>query len=224
MSHGHIETIHHRTQQIHAFSQPLALAEGRGNLQPRYNIAPTTQIDIIVPDGDRRLLRQARWWLVPGWWSKPLKDVPSTFNARVETVDTAPMFRSAFKSKRCIIPVSGFFEWTRERGDKVPHYISAADGGLLGFAGLWERWMSPDGEEIVSATIIVRPAEPFMAKIHSRQPVMLEPGSFDAWLSGWVDKDALLEPGPALQEWVVGKSVNRTGAGDGDPATIEPAD
>lgn len=213
---------HYTWQQIHAFSQPMTLAEGRGNLQPRYNIAPTTQIDIIVPDGETRLLRQARWWLVPGWWSKPLKDVPSTFNARFETVDTAPMFRGAFKSKRCIVPASGFFEWTGEKGDKTPHYISAADGGLLGFAGLWERWKSPEDEEIVSATIIVRPAEPFMAKIHTRQPVMLAPAAFDAWLTGQAGKEALLEPAPQLQEWIVGKTVNRTGAGDSEAATIEP--
>lgn len=212
---------HYTWQQIQAFSQPLTLADGRGNLQPRYNIAPTTSIDIIVASDETRRLGQVRWWLVPGWWNKPLKDVPSTFNARVETVDSGAMFRSAFKSRRCIVPASGFFEWTGDKGDKTPHYISAADGGLLGFAGLWDRWKSPEGEEVVSATIITRPADDFMAKIHTRMPSMLQPADFDAWLSGEAGKDVLIQPAPALQEWIVAKTVNRTGVGDDDPATIK---
>lgn len=157
---------------------------------------------------------------MPGWWSKPLKDVPSTFNARTETVDSGAMFRNAFKSRRCIVPASGFFEWTGEKGDKTPHYISAADGGLLGFAGLWDRWKSPEGEEIVSATIITRPADAFMAKIHTRMPSMLQPADFDAWLSGEAGKDILTQPAPELQEWIVSNTVNKTGVGDDDPGMI----
>lgn len=157
---------------------------------------------------------------MPGWWSKPLKDVPSTFNARTETVDSGAMFCKAFKSRRCIVPASGFFEWTGEKGDKTPHYISAADGGLLGFAGLWDRWKSPEGEEIVSATIITRPADAFMAKIHTRMPSMLQPVDFDGWLSGEAGKDILTRSGPELQEWVVSSAMNKTGVGDDDPGTI----
>ncbi|PZU87874.1 MAG: DUF159 family protein [Chelatococcus sp.] len=208
--------------QIHAFSQPLTVHGEASNLQPRYNIAPTTAIDILRPAGDGLDLVRARWQLVPGWWSKSLKDLPATFNARVETVDTAPMFRNAFKARRCIIPASGFFEWTGEKGDKTPHFISAADGNLLGLAGLWDRWKSPEGEEIVSATIIVRPADAFMSRIHSRMPSILSAGRFGAWLNGGPDKELLLGTPPALQEWVVSKTVNRTGAGDGDPATVNP--
>lgn len=206
--------------QIHAFSEPLTLAEGRGNLQPRYNIAPTTSIDIVVAAGETRRLGQVRWWLVPGWWSKPLKDVPSTFNARVETVDRGAMFRNAYKSRRCIVPASGFYEWTGEKGEKIPHYISAANGGLLGFAGLWDRWKSPEGDEIVSATIITRPADAFMSKIHTRMPSMLQPADFDAWLSGEAGKDILTQPAPELQEWIVSNTVNKTGVGDDDPGMI----
>jgi putative SOS response-associated peptidase YedK len=171
---------HYTWQQIHAFSEPLTLAEGRGNLQPRYNIAPTTSIDIIVAAGETRRLGHVRWWLVPGWWSKPLKDLPSTFNARVETVDSGAMFRNAFRSRRCIVPASGFFEWTGGKGEKTRHYISEAGGNLLAFAGLWDRWKSPEGEEIVSATIITRPADDFMAKMHTRMPSMLQPARMRA--------------------------------------------
>lgn len=108
----------------------------------------------------------------------------------------------------------------RREGRQDPHYISAADGGLLGFAGLWDRWKSPEGEEIVSATIITRPADAFMAKIHTRMPSMLQPADFDAWLSGEAGKEVLTQPTPDLQEWVVSNAMNKTGAGDDDPGTI----
>jgi putative SOS response-associated peptidase YedK len=209
-------------EQIHAFSQPLTMAAGRGNLQPRYNIAPTTTIDIIVHGGEGRELRQARWGLVPLWWKKPLKGMPATFNARVETVDTSPMFRDAFKRRRCIIPASGFFEWTGEKGDKTPHYFSAADGELLAFAGLWERWTSPEGEEVISATMVVRDANEWTQKYHDRMPSMLHPADFDRWLDGSADKSILREPPPQLQEWIVSQRVNKTGQGDDDPTTVEP--
>jgi hypothetical protein len=82
------------------------------NLAPRYNIAPTTQIEVIRPTADGNELTPMRWGLVPSWWKKPLNELPSTFNARAETVAEKPMFRAAFKSRRCIIPASGFYEWT----------------------------------------------------------------------------------------------------------------
>ncbi|BDV36520.1 MULTISPECIES: SOS response-associated peptidase [Methylocystis] len=77
-----------------------------------------------------------RWGLIPSWWKKPLNELPSTFNARAETLAEKPMFRSAFKSHRCIIPASGFYEWTGKPGAKTPHYFSAPDGRPLAFAGL----------------------------------------------------------------------------------------
>lgn len=97
-----------------------------------------------------------RWGLVPLLWSKPLNELPATFNARAETVAEKPMFRSAFKARRCIIPASGFYEWTAAKGAKTPHYFSAPDGRALAFAGLWERAPNPETKEMMdSATIIV---------------------------------------------------------------------
>ena len=88
-----------------------------------------------------------RWGLVPYFWKKSLKEVPATFNARAETVAEKPMFRDAFKRRRCIIPASGFFEWTGEKGGKQPHLFTAADGSpILAFAGLWDRWIDPATE------------------------------------------------------------------------------
>lgn len=180
-------------EQIHAFSQPMtnALPAEQGNLQPRYNIAPTTQVHIIVMAEGWRELISARWGLVPMWWKKPLNGMPATFNARVETVDTSPMFRDAFKRRRCIVPASGFFEWTGEKGDKTPHYLTAADGALLAFAGLWERWTSPEGEQIVSCTMVVRDANEWTLKYHDRMPSMLPPADFDKWLDGTAGKEVL---------------------------------
>ncbi|SFI43557.1 Putative SOS response-associated peptidase YedK [Bosea sp. OK403] len=212
---------HYTWQQIHNFSNPLTLAAGRGNLQQRYNIAPTTNVDIIVPSEAGRELISARWWLVPAWWKKSLKEVPSTFNARVETVDTSPMFRDAFRRKRCIVPASGFFEWTGPKTDRIPHYFSAADDGLLGIAGLWERWQSPEGEDVTSCTMVVRDADEWTARYHDRMLSFLQPEDFDAWLSGSAGKDLLRKTPPKLQEWVVDKRVNKTGQGDDEPATIE---
>jgi putative SOS response-associated peptidase YedK len=210
-------------QQIHDFSQPLRLAPGRGNLQPRYNIAPTTTVDIIVPGPDRdRELISARWWLVPNWWKKSLREVPFTFNARVETVDSSAMFRDAFKHRRCIVPASGFFEWTGEKTARIPHYFSAADGGLLGIAGLWDRWNSPEGEVITSCTMVVRDADQWTAKYHDRMPSFLRPDQFDAWMSGEAGKDILRQTPPQLQEWIVSTHVNKTGQGGDDLKTIEP--
>jgi putative SOS response-associated peptidase YedK len=212
-------------EQIHAFSQPLTVPANHGELRPRYNIAPTTTVDIIVrsEDGGREL-RRARWGLIPGWWNKPQKEMKlATFNARVETVDTSGMFKGAFRNRRCIIPASGFFEWTGEKGDKTPHYFSAADGQLLAFAGLWDSWKDRDtGEEIVSCTIIVREADAWSAQFHDRMPCMLHPKDFDDWLDGKAGKDLLMRPPRPLQEWIVSKQVNRTGVGDDDPATVEP--
>jgi len=114
------------------------------NLAPRYNIAPTTQIEVLRPaeTGGNELV-QMRWGLVPGWWKKPLKDLPATFNARAETVAEKPMFRTAFKTRRCIIPASGFYEWTGKAGAKTPHYFSARCGEPLALAALWEQAKHP---------------------------------------------------------------------------------
>jgi putative SOS response-associated peptidase YedK len=213
-------------EQIHAFSQPLTneLPLGGGNLQPRYNIAPTTDIQIIVRTATGRALRMARWGLVPRWWKKPLKGMPATFNARVETVDSAAMFRDAYRQHRCIIPASGFFEWTGPKEERTPHYFTAADGELLAFAGLWERWTNPEtGVEIATCTIIVREADAWTARYHDRMPTMLHPKDFDAWLDGTAGKELLQAPPRPLREWIVSQRMNSSRVGDDDPATIAPA-
>ncbi len=217
---------HYTWEQVHAFSQPLtnALPPEQGNLPPRYNIAPTTNVHMIVPAEGGRELRSARWGLIPSWFkgASPKEFKFATFNARVEDFDQKSSFKGAYKSRRCIIPASGFFEWTGPKTDRTPHYFSAADGSLLGIAGLWERWKSTEGEDVTSCTMIVRDPDEWTAQYHDRMPSFLQPGDFDAWLSGSAGKEILLTPPPILQEWVVSKRVNKTGEGDDDQATILP--
>src|SRR3954452_19933028 len=119
--------------------------------------------------------------------------MPATFNARAESVASKPMFRNAFKGRRCIIPASGFYEWTGEKGDKQPHLFTAADGApILAFAGLWEKWHDPAaGEDVLSSTGIVSGASAWMAPYHDRMPVLLEAKDFDAWLNGTRGADVL---------------------------------
>ena len=193
------------------------------NLEPRYNIAPTQQIDVIhVPD-DRRLLANMRWGLIPPWWKKTAKETPSTFNARAETVTEKPFFRSAFKRQRCIIPASGFYEWiSAGKGKpKQPYYITATDGQPLAFAGLWSRWRNIETDaEVLSATIIVTNANETLRPIHDRMPVILEADSFQSWLKGEAGTELLV---PAAEEkltsWPVSTRVNKTGGAD-DPSLI----
>jgi putative SOS response-associated peptidase YedK len=108
--------------------------------QARYNVCPTDPIDTVVDHDGKRELVTMRWSLVPRWWSKTLKDVKmATFNARAETVETKPFFRDAFKRTRCLIPVSGYYEWQDTPGGKQPWYFTARDGSpALTIAGLWD--------------------------------------------------------------------------------------
>ena len=125
-----------------------------------------------------------RWGLIPGWRKKSAKEVPSTFNARAETIADKPMFRWAFKRTRCIVPASGYYEWRTVDGTKQPYFISAADGSVLSIAGLWDQWKDPaSGEAISSVTLIVNAANDFTRSIHERMPVFLGQEDHDAWLT-----------------------------------------
>jgi len=131
------------------------------------------------------------------------------------------MFRSAFRRNRCIIPASGYFEWRTMPDGKQPYFISAADGGVLSIAGLWDRWQSTEtGETLLSCTMIVTDANAFTRPIHNRMPVLLDRADFKPWLSGAAGAELLeLAAGDRLRMWPVSRRVNRTGGGD-DPALI----
>ena len=200
------------------------LTSPASNLQPRYNICPTTTIDAVIErDGKRRLVPM-RWGLVPAWWSKPLKELKlATFNARVETVAEKPFFRSAFKRTRCIIPASGYYEWHDTPDGKQPYYFTARDGSpILSIAGLWETWNDKaTGETLKSCTMIIGPANRFVAEVHDRMPVLLQPTQFSAWLTGTAGLE-ILKPATdnALQRWPVSKRVNSSRTSDEDASLI----
>ena len=213
---------HYTWQEIHAFSQPLTLAGPALNLEPRYNISPTQQVGTLVQQADGTLAyERKRWWLVPSWWSKTLREVPSAFNARAEGIEAKPMFRDAWKRRRCIIPASGFFEWSGPKTARQPHYISAADGGLLGFAGLYDSWRDREsGEEVQSCTIIVTGANVFMGEIHDRMPVILPPATWLRWFAA-PELDLLRPAGEELlQRWEVTPEMNSSRFDA--PAAVEP--
>ena len=211
-------TQHYTWREIHDL---YGLVGAARNVEPRYNIAPTSTIDVVLPTVDGPALVPMRWGLIPSWWKKTAKDVPSTFNARAETVADKPMFRSAFKRNRCIIPASGYFEWKTMPDGKQPYFISAADGGVLSIAGLWDRWHSTDtGETVLSCTMIVTDANAFTRAVHNRMPVLLDRPDLEAWLTGAAGPEVLRPAAEdRLRMWPVSRRVNRTGGGD-DPALI----
>jgi len=171
------------------YSNPQTLARRFGaqvptDLKARYNVAPTQTIPIVRQEGEGRRFALARWGLIPHW-AKEMDTGYSTINARAETVATKPAFRSAFRHRRCIVPADGFYEWQAVPGSKVkqPYFIGLRDQEPMALAGLWERWRSPEGDELESCSIIVTGANDLMRPIHDRMPVILDPADWDAWLA-----------------------------------------
>ncbi len=207
--------------ELHRLADLVGLPE---NMAPRFNIAPTDQAYAICSEaGERRLVR-ARWGLIPSWWKKTMGELPATFNARAETLTERPMFSGAFRARRCIIPVSGFYEWTGEKANRTPHYFSSPDGLPLPLAGLWERWRDPaSGEDVLSISIIVGPASAWMKPYHERMPIILDWRNAQLWMVGETSA-SLLRPASetALQEWTVSARANKAGVNDDDPSLIAP--
>ena len=171
------------------------------NMRPRWNGAPTQDFAAcrLGPDG-HRIAARLRWGLIP-FWAKDAKIGARLINARAETVDSKPAFRSAFRSRRCLVPADGWFEWAGKGGERSPRFLALADGTIASFAALWERWNGPDGP-LESFTIITTAASPALAHVHARQPAIVDSGRFDDWLAPDAPKEALLDivrnphPGP----------------------------
>ena len=148
----------------------------------------------------------------------------ATFNARAETIETKPFFRDAFKRTRCLIPMSGYYEWQAAPGGKQPWYFTARDGSpLLTAAGLWDEWKDRQtGERLKSCTMIITEPNDFAAEIHDRMPVFLTEQQFAPWLSGEAGA-GILKPAPNdyLQRWPVSKRVNSSKADADDVTLIE---
>lgn len=199
------------------------------NLRPRYNCCPTDPAGVILQTESGRQYEEMRWGLVPYWWSKPLKELRlATFNARVETVAHKPFFREAFRKRRCLMPVSGYYEWQDTPDGKQPHYFTAKDGApALTMAGLWDEWKdraNPDTPLRSCTMIIIQPNE-FVAEVHDRMPAILRPDQYDDWLSGAMGaKDLLPVDNDYLQRWPVSRRVNSSKADENDETLIAPVD
>ena len=157
--------------------------EPSSELLPRYNIAPTQPIACVVQSSGNRQLDLFRWGLVPSW-ANDLAIGNKMINARSETAAEKPSFRSAFKSRRCLIPMNGYYEWKATDSGKQPYEFFAADGSLLAVAGLWEqnKKVLPDSQPLRSCTILTTSGNRFTSDIHDRMPVILPESHWDQWL------------------------------------------
>jgi putative SOS response-associated peptidase YedK len=147
-----------------------------------YNIAPQTDVPIVRLRADERETAIVRWGLVPHWAENPESFSANLFNARSETVGEKPAFRSAVKSRRCLVPTSGFYEWKRLEGSKQPYFIYNTESDPFAFAGLWERWEGFGGRVLETCTILTTEANFLMKSVHDRMPVILRPKDYDEWL------------------------------------------
>jgi putative SOS response-associated peptidase YedK len=153
------------------------------NFPPRYNIAPTQPIPLVIARGEDRHFMLARWGFLPGF-VKDVKKFPLLINARAETLAEKPSFRAALRRRRCLIPADAWYEWRANLSrPKTPFLLRRASGGLLAFAGLWETYLDPSGGEIDTACIITTCANGATSALHDRMPAILEPEAFDVWLN-----------------------------------------
>jgi putative SOS response-associated peptidase YedK len=160
-------------------------------------------------EGAVREMAMLRWGLVP-FWAKDASAASRMINARSETVKEKPAFREAFKTRRCAIPASGFYEWTGDAKHRIPHAITVVGRPLIAFAGLWERWKDAAGKPLETFTIVTTAANPFVAGMHDRMPAILADGDIDTWLTGGTeDAWKLIRPYPeAMRERVVSRALN----------------
>ena len=169
-------------------------------LSPRYNIAPTQDVAAVRAADSGRELVALHWGLIPSW-AKERSIGARMINGRSETVAEKPSFRSALKSRRCLIVADGFYEWQKLGARKQPFFIALADRRPFAFAGLWERWAGEGGEPVESCTILTTTANEAIAPIHDRMPVILDREHHGVWLDRGVTDAAallpLLRPQPA---------------------------
>lgn len=191
-------------QKIEAIDEATSAAKDAGG--PNFNVAPTTTISTVVKrhtepeDESTRRVRLMRWGLIPPWVKTtedgaPDNKGPLLINARSEKVTSSPAFRNSAKSKRCLVPMDGWYEWRGEKGKKTPFYMYGGDGELLYMAGLWSTWRPKeapkDAPPLLSCTIITTDAAGPLADIHDRMPLTISRADWDRWL----DPDAPIDEG-----------------------------
>ena len=195
------------------------------DLAPSYNVAPTQQVAVIIEDGVKQMV-SVRWGLVPSWASD-LSVGSRMINARAETVVERDSFRDAFEKRRCLVVADGFYEWRKTGKTRQPIFIRLKRDRAFGFAGLYENWTSPEGENIRTCTIITTEPNEVMSPIHNRMPVILPMEQEDIWLDPAIQDPKrllpLLRPYPAeeMETYEVSAMVNSV-AND-SPECLSPA-
>ena len=197
-----------------ALEREFHLTRGWAQFFRSYNVTPSQPVPVIRKHEGEREGTLMRFGLIP-FFAKGEDGGYSTINARIETMRTSPAYRTAWKrGQRCLILANGFYEWQVVTGGKQPWYIGCADQPTFAFAGLWDRSQPPEGDAILSCTIITLPASPFMAQIHNtkqREPAILRREDIETWLSGTPDEAyACLAPYPddLRSAWPVSTRVN----------------
>ncbi|MBB2671401.1 UNVERIFIED_ORG: putative SOS response-associated peptidase YedK [Rhizobium esperanzae] len=184
-----------------------------GDRLPRYNGAPAEVYHIIIQDLERQRLRPqpafavARWGLIPSWMSQPRRQAP--VHARCEEIASNELFQDAYRTRRCLIPVSGFFEWADGSDKKQPYAIAMRDRSMFAFGGIWEVWHHPAGIEIRTFAVVTCPSNEMISAVHNRMPVVLRPENYERWLSPDRDPRDLMKPFDAakLMMWPIARRV-----------------
>ena len=205
----------------------LGLSAGAGSWRPRYNIAPTQDVLAVVAGADGPVIEPRRWGLIPHW-AKDATIGNRMINARLETVASKPAYARPFRSARCVVLADGFYEWRRDGKRKTPVMMrSPSPDEILGFAALWARWKPEKGDEVLSCTIITRPAAGPAAKVHDRMPAVLPRDSWPDWLNADpADPKALMKaldgaPTPKLETIEITTAVNNPR--NDTPEILKPA-
>lgn len=194
---------------------------------PRWNVAPTQLAPALILGRDGRRLGPLRWGLVPFWADDP-RIGHRLINARSESAHQTPAFREAFRSRRCLLPADGFYEWKRGpggRGPRTPYWIHPPEGGLVTFAGLWERWRPPEGEPLHTFTILTTGAGGWLKAIHDRVPVIVAPEDRDRWMDPDTPAEQARELlGPPGDDLLIAREVStRVNKPEhDDPGCVEP--
>jgi putative SOS response-associated peptidase YedK len=187
---------------------------------PRFNIAPSQLAPIVRMTDKGYQLLLARWGLIPAWSKQKPKAQP--INARCETVATSGMFRQAFRSRRCLVPADGFYEWQGTKAPKQPFFIRMKSDAPFAFAGLWEHWKPAEGDPIDTYTILTTTPNSLMAPIHNRMPLILGEGDYDRWLSKGDAPADLIRPFDPDQMQAIPVSSLVNSPRNDDPKCIDP--
>jgi putative SOS response-associated peptidase YedK len=202
--------------------QKLDLKDAPSELQPRYNIAPTQPVAVVTSAADRRV-EIFQWGLIPSWSKDPSMG-SRMINARAETIHEKPAYRVPFQRRRCLVLADGFYEWKQLDKGKLPYYIQLASGQPFAFAGLWDHWTSPEGDERNTCTIVTCEPNELMAQLHNRMPVIFDKDTMWDWLdpeAQAVALKAMLAPyANPMKAYPVSRLVNKP-ENDG-PECIKP--